>query len=658
MNYQLKEIRIGLSYIWDGEKCYYNKIYNYKDFKFYIYKIQTGKFTKMFICNNIDINKDTTLSDIKSLLISTQEKITFVELNNDNSIFQNICSWTGSRLGNNLFGLFRTFKYIYVDQQKEDILYIFLLNRPIFSFLSKYLSDIRYINIPLANINIKFIEDDSIPFILRNEDDPNIRIGGRVNWYANDILNSLLNISEYKKYFKEFINQLVKPISIKDEYYDYVKITLPYRLSDFCSNDADNKIKPSDDLDIPHCFNKHIKSEIGISGTPDSMYPILSFSYYKKCIEKILNKYKNSEGKKFLIIIYYFDTNYDKLIIELFQKYILNSFPESDIKLVTEYEYYTDMTYNELDLIYAAKDNDEIILSNSTLSYWIVFFNILQNYNGDIINNIYYGNKLNYYIDENISWKNFFGFEVNHLHNSAFLQIDQNITHSYKDDVLIYDYSKNELVVFNENNKIETPNYFPCMPYDILRLLLIIIYVQIFNIESKIKELPLICILFINYIKENISKIMYTHIEKDIELLCSNFTKTRAKLIKKFSDITEKEIKEAYEGDCDKIKDEVTRIYDSFKKVIYNIEHTNYTISNFHECIELLETSNIYYIKLLSSMSEDILSGWRAYYKFHKGDTLDHQFKLLTDTLPPTPNVGGSYYRKYLKYKNKYFLHK
>jgi len=192
---------------------------------------------------------------------------------------------------------------------------------------------------------------------------------------------------------------------------------------------------------------------------------ILSFLYYKKIIEKII---QNNPDKEYLIIIYYLSSEIDDIIIKLLIKYITDCFDKINIEFVTEYEYYNE-EYNELQLIYNSSLNDIVILSNSTFGYWMTFFKIIYTYEKDkVINSIYFGKYLKYmFIDD----------KIKNAEMSAYLNIDQMLDSKTSEIKFI----KCDFLLFDDDCSLDNDHiyYFYCLKYDLIRILLVILYFKI-----------------------------------------------------------------------------------------------------------------------------------------------------------------------------------
>jgi len=370
----------------------------------------------------------------------------------------------GDRLGNRLFNFFRTLTYIYKDIINNSIIeYIFIYSydNNISNLLKKYI-----IICNKYNDILKLNKRDNIIFYNFNNIN---KIYQKYYYYSHDILEILLNNKLIKYNFMEFINKNIKIQKFDDT--DKIKISLHYRLSDYCSGNTNNKLyeiyekytnvpKLLDDEKL-NCFNNnYVNSDEG------KKVNILSFIYYKNCIENIIKN--NPDKKNFLIIIYYLKTLYDNIIIKLFIIYIKKNFTDINIEFKTEYEYYTEQL-NELDLIYNSSLNDIVILSNSTFGFWMIFFKILNSYKNNTteLNTVYYGKYLYYLKDNSRAVID----EIN-----SFLYIDKMYITKLNESKYILENSN--LLHFNNNCIINNDSiyYFKCLLKDRIRIILIILY--------------------------------------------------------------------------------------------------------------------------------------------------------------------------------------
>ena len=399
----------------------------------------------------------------------------------------------GSRLGNNLFGLFRSSINIYnfINEYKNTIEYIFniTINYNLTTILYNYIIiyDGEY---PINNISkINNYHLKNIP---------------KIQYPINDLFDTLLD-NNIKILFNKLISKMFSNVLLQQEIIsENLKnnnitinkntkiISLHYRLSDFCAGNSDDTIFKNlwNDSHL-YCYNSDLSIPTSIN--EGIYFKILSFSYYIKCIEKIINNNKDN-NYNYLIIIYYLKTNNDNIIIKLLIEYIKYKFSVTNIQLITEHQYYKDIKLNELDLIYHASLNDYIILSNSTFGFWMCFLKILKELESEktTIDSIYYGKYLIYTENDKID------------HN-AFLKFD-----------------KNALLKINSDCKIETEDiyYFYCLKNDIVRLLLIMLYFKYkynVNIEDINKKTIIYNpddLLFIKLHCFNLIKIFYEKYNK------------------------------------------------------------------------------------------------------------------------------------------------
>jgi hypothetical protein len=422
---------------------------------------------------------------------------------------------TGDRFGNKLFGFFKSLVYtckelIHFDNKElkhlYNIKYIFFYNEDdYFEKRSYELLDKHIFNKDYDNVKIREITYLRNLRSITNKNDFN----NLYDYYAHDILCILLDSKNIeskniKTFFYDFINKNTKVLKIRTtQSDDLIKISLHYRLSDFCAGNTDdtffNEYKKNINTNVIRdqfeCYNNSTK----VNDEGKKFY-ILSFIYYMNIINKIISQNQN---KEFKIIIYYLKTKIDDIIIYLLIEYIQKNIDEKiKVYFDTEYSYYEENNYNELDLIYNASKNDVVILSNSTFGFWMIFFKILSDYTDKDteIKSIYYGKYLNY---SNIT---------------GYLYIDKML----ENNVLI----ESNLLKFNENCSIDDSNiyYFHCLELDMIRIFLIILY---FKLKYKI-NIDNIDEQFINQHKEY--NILTSH--------CFHFIKYYYTLYKDYKDPT------------------------------------------------------------------------------------------------------------------------
>ena len=103
-----------------------------------------------------------------------------------------------------------------------------------------------------------------------------------------------------------------------------------------------------------------------------------------------------------------------------------------------------------LDLLYSARLNDYIIMTNSTFSYWMFFFKIL--YLSNLINSccIYFSKHLKYLQHD-------------------FLDLKKDLTSLISE----------KLISFKEECEIKQVEYFYCLKNDIIRIFLVLLYFKL-----------------------------------------------------------------------------------------------------------------------------------------------------------------------------------
>jgi len=388
---------------------------------------------------NFKTNKNIKYLILNECIYLLNDDNTIKKANNQNTFYITYEGNWGDRIGNNLFGFFKCviniFNFLIIS--KENIENIFIFNKfKILNTLKNYIINFsifeKYtkININLFNYNY------------------------HKPYEINDLFEVLNKNNTIKYKLIEFINIIFN--NKKYEKKQQTIISLHYRLSDFCAGDIDNIIFNNNEYDVAnnkYCFlnNNSKPKNFGYKSEGQGIsFNILSFHYYLKCITKIISN-NSLDQSNYTIIIYYLQTNIDNIIIKLLIKYIKSKFP--NINIITENEYYKNQKIDELDLIYYASLNDYLILSNSTFSFWMIFFKIINELDQLQINSIYYGKYLLY---TNI---------INEQDVNTFLQFDNNNLLKDKIDI--------NCIIKQEDIK-----YFYCLKYDSVRLTLVIYYLK------------------------------------------------------------------------------------------------------------------------------------------------------------------------------------
>ena len=142
-------------------------------------------------------------------------------------------------------------------------------------------------------------------------------------------------------------------------------VGIHFRMSDYCSGQIT-------------CFDKLKTSEFTTSNLDGTsvQFPILSFKYYETALSTLIENDKGA--KKYNIIFFYRKTFIDEGIIQLYKYIIINKFVQYIERIYCEEEYinYTDFT--ELSLMYTISLCDYLIISNSTFSFFVYYFKILN----------------------------------------------------------------------------------------------------------------------------------------------------------------------------------------------------------------------------------------------------------------------------------------
>jgi hypothetical protein len=456
-----------------SEYFYYKNYILYYIYKYTFTKLRTPEFfhdikTIFNFKTNTFVQYYIYLHDI---YIINNER--FIKLDRENSIFIEFIGRIGDRLGNNLFGIFRSITIILkndyekYDYKKYNYIFIYIdTEKELNGFINKLVIKQKYINSNKINSNLLYHDRGSFLSKL-------MKI-----YAATDILQILLLNNQMKEIFKNVILSIigeeltiVQPSSKK-------KISLHYRLSDFCSGD----------LDTDH-NSKCISSNSSKPSEPSNniIFPILSFQYYANIINKIIENNKvDYDQSKLLIIIYYLQTNIDYIIVMLLKDYLISKFEK--LEIIFEHEYYVQTT-SELALLYSAGNNDIVILSNSTFGYWMSFFNILKSYTDTTkLTSVYFGQYLLYtnkFLIKRLlhtdSEKEIYNLMI---YDNGYLMLDKDILNSPNEAIFTkleaFDYFDDKCVI----DYIDI-YYFTCYLYDMVRIFLVIYYYY------KKMELPL-----------------------------------------------------------------------------------------------------------------------------------------------------------------------
>ena len=312
------------------------------------------------------------------------------EITKNNSILCFIMRFVfaqGDRIGNKLFYFIDTlFKYLKYIENISNTTY----NHIIIIFDELFHPEIVHI------IYSKNLTGIGIDFLDRKNNYTNIidyldYLDVSEFMYNNPTFNSryileYLFDSEYepsKKNLKQYLRMITCDLK-KAKYNDNKKcISMHIRMSDFCTgrNTCFDKVT---EIVLSDTENSNIKNNQGASND----FPILSFEYYYNCLNEIL---KDKDYSDYRLIIYYYDSFIDNIVIKFYIKMFEIKF--SKLEIITEHEY-LDKTKNtnELSLLYTASQSEYIIISNSTFGFFMYYFGILfdEETNKETKKKIYY----------------------------------------------------------------------------------------------------------------------------------------------------------------------------------------------------------------------------------------------------------------------------
>jgi hypothetical protein len=259
---KITDVNYGNLYI---ELNKYAPTYNFYDFK------NNLKLT----CYTYDPSSDISISENYLYYFDTNKNI----IKADEKFYIVPVGKLMSRLGNNLFPLFRTLLYVYALSNYNDITHLVFYDD---------ISHIRKFNNKKFEV-YKKLELSTWKNITHYI--PHKVYEHTQNYSGYHIFALLLESQNTKTLFLKFIETHIKDVPIKQsKYNEKKKISIHYRLSDFCAGNTDkeiqdlyNKFKTSTPLSTDSkCFN--IKS----TGYDGLLLNIVSFIYYEKIINKII----------------------------------------------------------------------------------------------------------------------------------------------------------------------------------------------------------------------------------------------------------------------------------------------------------------------------------------------------------------------------------